>query len=158
MELTPVAIKTGNLLSKRLFGGGTEKMDFVNIPTTVFTPLEYGCCGYTEDEAKTTFGADNIKTFHTQFQPLEWQYVKERNGGDCYVKVLVNMQTGKVVGFHILSPNAGEITQGIAVAMKCGVTKEQLDSTVGIHPTVGEDCIGLKYTKEDDGDVQKSSC
>jgi pyruvate/2-oxoglutarate dehydrogenase complex dihydrolipoamide dehydrogenase (E3) component len=55
------------------------------------------------------------------------------------VKILVNKETDKVIGFHICSPNAGEITQGIAVAIKCGVTKEQLDSTVGIHPTIAEE-------------------
>lgn len=53
LELTPVAIKAGMLLSRRLFGGGTEKMDYLNVPTTVFTPLEYGCCGYDEEAAKT---------------------------------------------------------------------------------------------------------
>jgi len=78
---------------------------------------------------------------------------------DCYVKVLVNKADNKrVVGFHILAPNAGEITQGLGVAMKCGMTKDQLDSCVGIHPTVAEDLIGLKFTKEKDGDVQKSGC
>ena len=56
LELTPVAIKAGKLLAYRLFGGGTEKMDYVNVPTTVFTPLEYGCCGYSEEDAQNTFG------------------------------------------------------------------------------------------------------
>lgn len=77
----------------------------------------------------------------------------------AYVKLLVNTaDNNRVVGFHILSPNAGEVNQGVAIAMKCGVTKEQFDSTIGIHPTVAEDCIGLKYTKEKDGLVQKSGC
>lgn len=158
LELTPVAIKAGHLLANRLFLGHTEKMDYTNIPTTVFTPLEYGCCGPDEETAKKTYGAENIKTYHTEFQPLEWQYNKLRAGGNCYVKVLVNTTNDRVVGFHILAPNAGEITQGLAVALKCGMTKTQLDSTVGIHPTIAEDLIGLKFTKEDDGDVQKSSC
>ena len=72
LELTPTAIKAGKLLSNRLFAGATEKMDYINVPTTVFTPLEYGCCGYSEDDAKEKYGADNIKTYHIQFQPLEW--------------------------------------------------------------------------------------
>jgi thioredoxin reductase (NADPH) len=159
LELTPVAIKAGMLLSNRLFLGHTEKMDYTNIPTTVFTPLEYGCCGPDEETAKQIYGAENIRTYHTEFQPLEWQFNKLRDGGNCYVKVLVNTTNDRVVGFHILAPNAGEITQGLAVALKCGMTKTQLDSTVGIHPTIAEDLIGLKFTKEDDGeDVQKSSC
>lgn len=72
LELTPVAIKAGKLLSERLFLGKTEKMDYIGVPTTVFTPLEYGCCGYDEEAAKNKFGADNVKTYHVQFQPLEW--------------------------------------------------------------------------------------
>lgn len=135
-------------------------MDYVNVPTTVFTPIEYGCCGLDEEQAKAKYGAENISTYHTQFQPLEWQYNKQRpEGCDCYVKVLVNKtDNNRVVGFHILSPNAGEITQGLGIAMKCGMTKEQLDSCVGIHPTIAEDVIGLKFTKEENPDVQKSSC
>jgi pyruvate/2-oxoglutarate dehydrogenase complex dihydrolipoamide dehydrogenase (E3) component len=110
LELTPVAIKAGHLLCNRLFNGQTEKMDYSNVPTTVFTPLEYGCCGPSEEDSKKEHGAENIKTYHTTFQPLEWQYNKNRAGGDCYVKVIVNIITDKVISFHILAPNAGEIT------------------------------------------------
>jgi len=81
-----------------------------------------------------------------------------RPEGDCYVKVLVEKQTDKVISFHILAPNAGEITQGLAVALKCGMTKKLLDSTVGIHPTTAEDLIGLKWTKEENPDAKKSGC
>jgi len=128
-ELTPVAIKAGMLLAKRLFTKGYEKMDYVNVPTTVFTPLEYGCCGYSEEGAKDKFGAANISTYHKTFRPLEWQYNKMRSDDEnCYVKVLVHHEKdeskNRVVGFHLLAPNAGEITQGVGVAMKCRVTKE----------------------------------
>ncbi len=69
---------------------------------------------------------------------MEWNYDSERHD-TCYVKVVVNKKDSRrVIGFHILSPNAGEITQGIGVAMKCGLTKDQLDDTVGIHPTIAE--------------------
>ena len=159
LELTPVAIKAGLLLARRLFSDSTELMDYVNVPTTVFTPLEYGACGYTEDEAKAKFGADNVSTWHTGFKPLEWAYNKVRKGGDCYVKYLVNNQDQeRVVGFHILSPNAGDITQGIAIAIKCGATKKMIDSTIGIHPTVGEEVIGLKDTKENNPEANKTGC
>ena len=111
LELTPVAIKAGKLLAYRLFGGATEKMDYVNVPTTVFTPLEYGSCGLSEEDAKALYGADNISTYHTSFKPLEWAYNKGRPEGDCYVKVLVNKTDNmRVVGFHNCAPNAGEIT------------------------------------------------
>lgn len=159
LELTPVAIKAGKLLAYRLFGGATDKMDYLNVPTTVFTPLEYGSCGYSEEDAKAKFGAENISTYHTTFKPLEWAYNKNRPEGDCYVKVLVNkLDSNRVVGFHICAPNAGEVSQGVGIAMKCGVTKELLDSCVGIHPTIAEDCIGLQYTKEDNPDADKGGC
>ena len=76
LELTPVAIKAGKMLADRLFGGKTAKMDYVNVPTTVFTPLEYGTCGFSEEDAKAKFGADNIATYHTSFKPLEWELNK----------------------------------------------------------------------------------
>lgn len=111
LELTPVAIKAGKMLAYRLFGGAKEKMDYINVPTTVFTPLEYGTCGFTEEDAKAKFGAENIKTYYTEFKPLEWALNKGRPEGDAYVKVLVNtLDNNKVVGFHICAPNAGEIT------------------------------------------------
>mmetsp|Transcript_10036 Transcript_10036/g.9975 ORF Transcript_10036/g.9975 Transcript_10036/m.9975 type:complete len:146 (+) Transcript_10036:716-1153(+) len=144
----------------RLFGGATEKMDYVNVPTTVFTPLEYGSVGLTESDAKAKFGEEAVRTYHTEFKPLEWSFNKTmRPEVDCYVKYLVNRSdNNRVIGFHILAPNAGEITQGIAVAMKCGVTKELLDSAVGIHPTIAEDMIGLKFTKEEKPDAKKGNC
>lgn len=64
------------LLVNRLFMGSTELMDYVNVPTTVFTPLEYGCCGLSEVDAKIKYGEQNINTYHTQFKPLEWSYDK----------------------------------------------------------------------------------
>lgn len=72
LELTPVAIKSGALLAARLAGTGTALMDYEAVPTTVFTPLEYGTVGLTEDEAKARHGEANIRTFHTRFKPLEW--------------------------------------------------------------------------------------
>jgi thioredoxin reductase (NADPH) len=137
-ELTPPAIMAGKLLSKRLFGGKSKLMDYVNIATTVFTPLEYGACGLSEEDAITKYGKDNITVYHSVFKPVEWQFDMERED-ECYVKVVINnSENNRVIGFHIVSPNAGEITQGISVAMKCGLTKELLDETVGIHPTIAE--------------------
>ena len=100
-------------------------MDYVNVPTTVFTPLEYGSCGLTEEEAAAKFGLEHTKIYHTSFKPLEWAFHKVRTGGDCYVRVIINnADSRRVVGFHILAPNAGDITQGIAIGMKCGMTKD----------------------------------
>lgn len=64
----------------------------------------------------------------------------------------------RVVGFHICAPNAGEITQGVAIAFKMGMTKEQMDSVVGIHPTAAEDCLGLQWTKKTNPEASKTGC
>ena len=137
-------------------------MDYNMVPTTVFTPIEYGTIGLTEVEAKEKFGAENISTYHTKFKPLEWAYHKfEEEGADevSYVKVLVNKtDQNRVVGFHLCAPNAGEITQGVGIGFKCGMTFEQMNSVVGIHPTAAEDMIGLDQTKEDNPNAEKSGC
>jgi len=134
-------------------------MDYLGVPTTVFTPLEYGCVGLTEVEAYDKFGVDKVTCYHIAFQPLEWQYNKARpESHECYTKVLVTQADNKVVGFHIVCPNAGEITQGIGIAMKCGMTKDQLDSCVGIHPTIAEEVIGLTKNKKDEPNAKKGGC
>ena len=160
LELTPTAIKSGKLLAKRLFAGEDTLMDFYDVPTTVFTPLEYGCVGYSEEAAIEEFGK-HIKIYHTYFSPLEWQFNKTGVNKErrCYTKVIVNTaKNNRVIGFHILSPNAGEVTQGIGIAIKVGVTKEQLDSCVGIHPTVAEEVTGLYIDKDEEPEPVKSSC
>lgn len=159
LELTPTAIKAGELLAHREFGNGDELMDYKNVPTTVFTPIEYGCIGLTEEESYAKYGEANVDVFHTEFQPLEWAFNKESHGGrQAYVKVLVVRETDEVVGYHLCAPNAGEITQGIGIAFHCGLTKKKLDKCIGIHPTVAEDSIGLKKTKKDDPNATKTGC
>lgn len=160
LELTPVAIESGKRLSRRLFGGSTQMMNYKTIPTTVFTPLEYGNCGYMEEDALAEFGDENIETYHTSFTPLEWQYNKGFNSKrNCYVKIIcLKTEDERVIGFHILCPNAGEITQGIACAIHIGITKAQLDDVVGIHPTIAEEFTKLTTTKRENADPVKSSC
>uniref|UniRef100_A0A8C4SGE0 Thioredoxin reductase 1, cytoplasmic n=1 Tax=Erpetoichthys calabaricus TaxID=27687 RepID=A0A8C4SGE0_ERPCA len=141
LELTPVAIQAGRLLARRLYGGQNTECDYNNVPTTVFTPLEYGACGRSEEKAIEAFGEENIEVYHSSFWPLEWT-VPNKGKDTCYAKIICNKQDNdRIVGFHILGPNAGEITQGFAVAMKCGMTKVQLDNTIGIHPVCAEVCI-----------------
>merc|ERR1719399_1398844 len=91
-ELTPVAIQAGRLLANRLYAGASEQMDYLGVPTTVYTPLEYGCVGYTEEEAEKVFGKHDMKpdqgleVFHTYFKPLEWT-VPHRGDNACYAKL-----------------------------------------------------------------------
>ena len=163
-ELTPVAIQAGKLLANRLYGGGKEQMDYLGVPTTVYTPLEYGCVGYTEEEAEKVFGAGGLKpdvgieVFHTYFKPLEWT-VPHRGDNACYCKLICDKADNmRVVGLHICGPNAGEMTQGFAVALKCGATKDDFDRTVGIHPTNAEWLTTMHITKASGESAETTGC
>ncbi|XP_040214922.1 thioredoxin reductase 3 [Rana temporaria] len=157
-ELTPVAIQAGRYLARRLYGDSNVKCDYINVPTTVFTPMEYGCCGYSEEKAIEVFGEENLEVYHTLFWPLEWT-VPGRDNNQCYAKIICNKEDyERVVGFHVLGPNAGEITQGYAAAMKCGLTKEKLDETIGIHPTCAEIFTTMDVTKASGGDIAQKGC
>uniref|UniRef100_A0A8C5A2U7 thioredoxin-disulfide reductase (NADPH) n=1 Tax=Gadus morhua TaxID=8049 RepID=A0A8C5A2U7_GADMO len=155
-ELTPVAIQAGKLLARRLYAGASLKCDYVNVPTTVFTPLEYGCCGRSEEKAIEMYGEENLEIYHSLFWPLEFT-VANRDNNKCYSKIICNkLDNERVIGFHYLGPNAGEVTQGYGVAIKCGVTKEQLDNTIGIHPTCAEMFTTLDVTKSSGGDIAQA--
>jgi len=157
-ELTPTAIFAGKLLAKRFYGGLKQVMDYINVPTTVFTPLEYGCIGLSEEDAIKKFGDDNVEVYHAFFTPLEF-YLPDKNIGECYTKLICNkLDNERVVGFHYFGPNAGEITQGYAVAIKMGATKDDFLNTVGIHPTVSEEIVTLRITKRSGVDPKKTGC
>jgi len=158
LELTPVAIQAGRLLADRLFSNSTTLTDYVNVATTVFTPLEYGAIGFSEEDAVKFFGEDNIEVYHAKFWPLEWT-VAHRPDNVCYCKLVCNKADNeRVVGFHYLGPNAGEVTQGYAVAIKMGATKAHFNDTIGIHPTTSENFTTLEVTKSSGADVSASGC
>ncbi|XP_076469730.1 thioredoxin reductase 1, cytoplasmic-like [Babylonia areolata] len=115
-----------------------SQCDYMSVPTTVFTPIEYGAIGYAEEDAIEKFGDDNIEVYHSNFMPLEWT-VPHREENACYAKLICNKaENERVIGFHVVGPNAGEITQGYSVAMRKAATKEDFDATIGIHPTCSE--------------------
>lgn len=146
-ELTPVAIDSGIMLAKRMYANSKETFDYANIPTTVFTPNEYGCVGLSEEDALKKYGEQNIEVFHTHFKPYE-KGVTERDVEDCYAKMIcVINENMRVVGFHYLGPNAGELTQFAAMALKFKATKEDFNKTVGIHPTSAELFTNMVITK-----------
>ncbi|KAK7813726.1 hypothetical protein U0070_001432 [Myodes glareolus] len=96
--------------------------------------------------------------YHSFFWPLEWT-VPSRDNNKCYAKIICNLKDNeRVVGFHVLGPNAGEVTQGFAAALKCGMTKQQLDSTIGIHPVCAEIFTTLSVTKRSGGDILQTGC
>ncbi|CAG0924451.1 unnamed protein product, partial [Notodromas monacha] len=152
-ELTPVAAQAGRLLADRVFGKDpSAKMDYSAVPTTVFTPLEYGCVGMSEEEAFGKFGEDNIEVYHAFYKPLEF-YLPKIDAKQCYLKIITGREKpGKVLGLHFLGPNAGEVVQGFGVAMKAGLTKAILDRSVGIHPTNAEELVKPLVTKRSGAD------
>lgn len=157
-ELTPVAIEAGQLLARRLYAEADAQCDYTYIPTTVFTPLEYGCIGYSEEAALKEFGEDNIEVYHSNMMPLEWT-VANRDGNICYVKLVCLIpENERVVGFHYLGPNAGEVTQGFALGLKKGATKEDFDAMIGIHPTCAEIFTTLTVTKSSGKSTLQTGC
>jgi len=156
-ELTPVAIQAGKLLSDRLYSGSSETVDYDRVCTTVFTPLEYGCVGWTEEHAKEVLGEDGLDVYHTNFLPLEWT-VSHGEPNDCYLKVLVDLSNQKVVGMHYLGPNAGEVILGYGVAFRLGMTFKDLTSTIGIHPTTTEEFTLVNITKRSGKSPEKTGC
>ncbi|KAL6430935.1 hypothetical protein ACFW04_007016 [Cataglyphis niger] len=157
-ELTPVAISAGKLLARRLFGNSTEQMDYINVATTVFSPLEYGCVGLSEEAAIMLHGEEEIEIYHAYYKPTEF-FIPQKEVDHCYVKV-VAFRNGdeRVLGMHFVGPNAGEVIQGFAVAIKCGLTIPKLKSTVGIHPTVAEEFTRIFITKRSGLDPKPQSC
>ena len=160
LELTPVAIDAGRRLARRLFGGSSEGMDYELVPTTVFTPLEYGACGLSEEDAIARFGEADVDAYHAEFTPLEWTVSEERGAATgCYAKVVVRKSDSeRVVGMHIAGPHAGEVVQGFATAMRLGMTHADLTQTVGIHPTVAEELTGLTISKSSGESAAKTGC
>ncbi|EDO46554.1 predicted protein [Nematostella vectensis] len=157
-ELTPVAIMAGKLLARRLFAGSTIQMDYDNIATTVFTPLEYSTVGLSEEDAIRQYGEENLEVYHAFYKPLEFR-VTEREEDVGYIKA-VCLREGEqsVIGLHYLGPNAGEVMQGFAVAIRCGLTMRMLSSTVGIHPTCAEEVVKLHITKRSGEDPTVTGC
>lgn len=157
-ELTPVAAKSGKLLTHRLFSPSKKAMDYNCVATAVFTPLEYGCIGLSEEDAIVKHGVNRIEVYHAYHRPLEFA-IPGRNAEQCYIKVIAHKTPPhKILGFHYLGPNAGEITQGFSLAFKCGVTMEHLHNTVGIHPTVAEEIVKLHITKSSGEDPHITGC
>ncbi|MGM0767677.1 MAG: glutathione-disulfide reductase [Pseudomonadota bacterium] len=139
-QLTPVALGQGMVLSRRLFGDGKGEMDYSCIPTAVFCQPNIGTVGLTEAEAREA--GHSVRIFRSEFRPMK--YTLSGRDERCLMKLVVDAQTDRVLGAHMVGPDAGEITQGLAVAMKAGATKAQFDSTLGIHPTSAEEFVTMR--------------
>lgn len=162
-ELTPAAIQAGILLARRMFANSQEVMNYSEVATAVFTPLELGTVGLSEDKAIEKYGENNIDCVLSQFAPLEWTVAEDfHQGVSCMAKIVINTQSSPVdpdvVGIHIASPNAGEIMQGLAVAFRKGLKLSDVQATVGIHPTTAEEFTTMKVLKSSGASTQKAGC
>ena len=139
--LTPVALAQGMKLVAHLFDGDNKPLDYENIPTAVFCQPNIATVGLTEEQATSRFSGD-LSVFETAFRPMKHTIsgLPER----AYMKLLVQTSTDRVVGVHMVGADAGEIMQGIAVAVRAGATKAIFDSTIGIHPTAAEEFVTLR--------------
>ncbi|WP_282109683.1 glutathione-disulfide reductase [Shewanella algicola] len=143
VELTPVAIKAGRLLSERLFGNmPNAKMDYSLIPTVVFSHPVIGTMGLTEPEAAEKYGQDNIKVYSSTFTSMYTAVTSHRQA--CKMKLVCAGENEVVVGVHGIGFGMDEILQGFGVAMKMGATKADFDSVVAIHPTGAEEFVTMR--------------
>ncbi|HZJ97832.1 MAG TPA: glutathione-disulfide reductase [Oligella sp.] len=140
IQLTPVATGEAMVLIDQLFGNGERKLSYDYIPTAVFTHPNIGTVGYTEEEARKKFG--EVVIYRSEFRALK--HTLSGNSARTLMKLIVDKATDKVVGLHMIGDDAGEITQGFAVAIKAGATKADFDGTIGIHPTAAEEFVTMR--------------
>ncbi|MFT4998699.1 MAG: glutathione reductase (NADPH) [Chitinophagales bacterium] len=139
-ELTPVALAEGMVLANHLYGKGAVPLDYDYIATAVFCQPNIGTCGLTEAQARDQYA--DVKIFKSTFRHLK--HTLGDNQTKTFMKMIVDKASDKVVGIHMVGDEAGEIIQGLAVAMKAGVTKAQMDSTIGVHPTAAEEFVTMR--------------
>jgi len=143
IALTPVAIAEGMVLASNLYKNTKKTMNYSNIATAVFSHPNVGTVGLGEEQAKAEFA--DIEVFESDFRHLK--HTLSGNPERTYMKLIVDKATDRVVGMHMMGADAGEIIQSLAVAMQCGVTKAQLDSTIGIHPTAAEEFVTMRQAR-----------
>lgn len=140
LNLTPVATAEAMWLARTLFRGEPTAVDHDNVPTAIFSNPNVATVGLSEERAREKFGA--VDVYKTSFRALKLTLGegKERT----FMKLVVDRASQAVVGAHMIGPDAGEVIQGIAIAVKLGATKAQFDATIGIHPTAAEEFVTLR--------------
>ena len=145
-NLTPVAIHDANAFAETLFNGTPTKVDYSVIPTAVFSQPEIGTVGLSEEKARELKGQGAIDIYKTSFRPLRSMI----SGRDerTLMKLVVDMKTDKVLGVHMLGPDAAEIVQMAAIALRLGATKDDFDKTMPLHPSAAEELVTLRHKWE----------
>ena len=140
INLTPVAIHEGHRFADSEFGGVSRPIDHAYVPSAVFTHPQVGTVGYSEEEARLHFG--EVDVFQSEFRPMK--HTLSGRDEKTMMKLVAERASGTVVGIHIVGADAPEIVQGFAVAVKSGLSKEQFDATIGIHPTAAEELVTMR--------------
>jgi len=140
VQLTPVAIREGHAFADTVFGGNPRTVDYGCIPSAVFSHPPIGAVGMTESEARNKLGSVQIYT--SDFRPMK-NTLANRNERSLY-KLVCNADTGQVVGIHMIGPDAPEILQAAAIAVKAGLTKADFDATVALHPSMAEELVLMR--------------
>ena len=140
IQLTPVAIREGHAFAETVFGGKPTRVDYANVPSAVFSHPPIAGVGMTESQARDQVGA--YRTYVADFRPMK-NVLAGRNERALY-KMIVEEETEKVLGIHMIGPDAPEILQAAAVAVKAGLTKAQFDDTVALHPTMSEELVLMR--------------
>jgi glutathione reductase (NADPH) len=135
-----VAIAEGHAFADSIYGGRPRQVTHANVPSAVFTQPPIASVGLTEEEARSQCG--EITVFTSRFNAMK-NTISGRSER-TFMKLIVETASDRVVGAHMLGPDAGEIMQGIGVAIIAGATKADFDATIGIHPTAAEEFVTMR--------------
>ena len=141
IQLTPVAIREGHAFSDSIFGDKEWTFDHENVASAVFTQPEVGTVGMTEAEARKAYG--DVDIYKTRFKPMK--NALHSDPERVMIKLVVHPETDKVLGAHIVSPDAGEMIQMLGIAVKMGATKAEFDATCAVHPTIAEEIVTMRH-------------
>jgi glutathione reductase (NADPH) len=144
VALTPVALAEGMAIAESLFNDNPTIVDYTNIPSAVFSQPSIGTVGLTEAEARDR--DFDVEIFRSTFRPMV--HTMSGRNEKTMMKMVVDRTTDRVLGVHMVGPDAGEIIQGMAVALKAGATKATFDRTIGIHPTAAEEFVTMRTPVE----------
>ncbi|MFD2641580.1 glutathione-disulfide reductase [Pseudomonas japonica] len=141
VQLTPVALAEGMAVARRLFKPEEYRpVDYRNIPTAVFSQPPIGTVGLTEEQALEA--GHSLKIFESRFRPMKLTLTEVQE--KTLMKLVVDADSDRVLGCHMVGPDAGEIIQGLGIALKAGATKQQFDETIGVHPTAAEEFVTMR--------------
>jgi glutathione reductase (NADPH) len=144
VNLTPVATAEGMAVANTLFNNRPAALEYENIPTAIFAHPNAAAVGLSEESARARYG--EVEVYATRFRPLK--HTLSGSNEQVFMKLVVDRASNRVVGAHMVGADAGEIIQGIAIAIKCGATKAQFDATIGIHPTAAEEFVTMREPRK----------